>query len=54
VLQLVLDFYGFCHATQLAYGLAIVKCGVRKRGNCNGGRNNAGTDGIGWTERVAC
>jgi len=40
MLQLVLDLYGFCHTTQLAYRMADVKCGVRGRGNRDaGGRN---------------
>jgi hypothetical protein len=40
MLQLVLDLYGFCHATELAYRLAGVKYGVRTRGHRNaGGRN---------------
>jgi hypothetical protein len=53
MLQLVLYLYGFCHATQLAYRMAGVKYGVRRRGKEVEIRNT-GTDGMGWTERVAC
>ena len=56
MLQLVFRLYGFCHATQLACRLANVstELGDKEIAMQEKEMGNAGTDGIGWTERVAC